>query len=394
MPDECQLTFGTVRAFTTLLWWARFSQRYTFVAKHIPTGPIIAVLMVIGAGAWLYTGNSDDVAAETPKETPIERSLVPKVQATVLSESEVRRTLQLNGVTQPARTVSVTSEETGRVIEILKSKGERVAANEVIARLDPQDLEARLRQARAYQEQTRLEYEGAQRLRTEGLQNRAQAAASLTQYEQARAELASLERSLANTSIRAPFAGVMDSSAIEIGTYVRPGDAIAKLYDFSELKIIGNVPEADVGPLRLGQEATVSLLTGETMTGIIDYIGAVANPATRTFEVEIVVEQSPKQVAGATATATIMLDQVPAHYISPALLNINDAGKLGVKTLTDKNTVRFSELNIIRSDTGGVWVSGIPDQARLIVVGQGFVNIGEQVDPIMVEREDNLAAGL
>mgnify|MGYP001627821086 CR=1 FL=1 len=360
------------------------------MAKHIPTGPIIAVLMVIGAGAWLYTGNSDEVAAETPEETPAERSLVPKVQATVLKESSVRRTLELNGVTQPARTVSVTSEATGRVIEVLKSKGDRVAANEVIARLDPQDLEARLRQARAYQEQTRLEYEGAQRLRNEGLQNRAQAAAALTQYEQARAEL----DSLANTSIRAPFAGVMDSSAIEIGTYVRPGDAIAELYDFSKLKVIGNVPEADVGPLRLGQQASVTLLTGETMNGTIDYIGAVANPATRTFEVEIVVDDSPKQVAGATATAVVQLDQVPGHYISPALLNINEAGKLGVKTLTEDDTVQFSELTIIRSDTGGVWVSGIPDQARLIVVGQGFVNTGEAVDPIMVEQEDNLAAGL
>lgn len=364
------------------------------MAKHIPTGPIIAVLMVVGAVAWLYTGTSDDVAAETPEESPAERSLVPKVQATILNESSVRRTLELNGVTQPARTVSVTSEATGRVIEVLKSKGDRVAADEVIARLDPQDLEARLRQARAYQEQTRLEYEGAQRLRNEGLQNRAQAAAALTQYEQARAELESLERSLANTSIRAPFAGVMDSSSIEIGTYVRPGDAIAEVYDFSKLKIIGNVPEADVGPLRLGQEASVTLLTGETMNGTIDYIGAVANPATRTFEVEIVVEDSPKQVAGATATAVVMLDQVTAHYISPALLNINEAGKLGVKTLGEDNTVQFSELSIIRSDTGGVWVSGIPDQARLIVVGQGFVNVGEEVDPVMVEKEDNLAAGL
>lgn len=364
------------------------------MAKHIPTGPIIAVIMVIGAVAWLYTGNTEELSAATADQEAPERSAVPTVQATVLNETSVRRTLELNGVTRPARMVSVTSEATGRVIEVLKSKGDRVEANEVIARLDPQDLEAQLRQARAYREQTRLEYEAAQRLRNEGLQNRAQAAAALTQYEQARAQLESLERSLANTSIRAPFAGVMDSRSVEIGTYVRPGDAIAEVFDFAELRIIGNVPETDVGPLRVGQRADISLPTGETMIGIVDFIGAVANPATRTFTVEIIVEESPKQVAGATATATVMLDEVPAHYISPALLNINDAGKLGVKTLTGDNTVQFTELRIVRSDTGGVWVSGIPDQARLIVVGQGFVNLGETVDPIMVENDANLAAGL
>jgi multidrug efflux system membrane fusion protein len=186
----------------------------------------------------------------------------------------------------------------------------------------------------------------------------------------------------------------MDSRSVEIGTYVRPGDAIAEVYDFAELRIIGNVPETDVGPLRVGQQADISLPTGETMSGTVDFIGTVANPATRTFKVEIVVEESPKQVAGATATATVVLDEVSAHYISPALLNINDAGKLGVKTLTGNDTVQFTELTIIRSDTGGVWVSGIPDQARLIVVGQGFVNLGETVNPIMVESEANLAAGL
>jgi multidrug efflux system membrane fusion protein len=364
------------------------------VAKHIPTGPIIAVIIVIGAVAWLYTGDNGETQAEADSQTTSEPSLMPKVQATVLNETEVRRTVIVNGVPQPLRSVSVTSEATGRVVEILKNKGDRVEVNDIIARLDPQDLEARLRQARAYVEQTRLEYEGSQRLRSEGLQNRAQAAATLTQYEQARAALETLERSLANTRIRAPFAGVLDSRAVEIGTYVRPGDDIAELYDFSTLKMVGNVPEADVGPMKVGQQASVSLLTGETMTGIISYIGTVANPATRTFRVDIRVEKSPRQIAGATATATVMLDQVTAHYISPALLNINNAGKLGVKTLTSDDIVQFSELSIIRSDTGGVWVAGIPDQTRLIVVGQGFVNTGEHVDPIMVERDDNLAEGL
>lgn len=360
--------------------------------KHIPSGPIIAVSLVVAIGAWLYSGaNNSETPTLAESSTPRD-SATTSVQYRNIEADLVDNFLVLNGVTRPARSVAVSSEGTGRIVELLKSQGDRVEAGEAIARIDTQDLAAQLRQARAYQEQTRLEYEGAQRLGSEGLQNRAQLAASLTAYEQARAQLAQLERTLANTNIRVPFDGIIERLQVEIGSFVRPGDPVAELYDFNPMKVVGNVPEADVGGLSIGQAATIRLLTGERMTGEVTFIGAVADPATRTFRVEVSVNNSPRRIAGATAVANINLQQARAHFISPALLNINSAGQMGVKTLTADDRVAFTEVSIVRSDTSGVWVSGLPDQTRLIVVGQGFVNPGERVSPVLSNR--NQASGL
>ncbi|GGX53518.1 efflux RND transporter periplasmic adaptor subunit [Saccharospirillum salsuginis] len=364
------------------------------MAKHIPTGPIIAVSLVVAAGAWLLTGTTEGEEAQLPSESAEEHTLVPRVQVKEIESESVRRTIDINGVTKPARTVAIASEATGRVLEVLKAKGDRVASGELIARIDPQDLEARLRQARASVEQTRLEYEGAQRLRSEGLQNRAQAAAALTNYERSRAELEALELALANTRIRAPFDGVIESRSIEIGSYVRTGDPVAELYDYTPLIIEGDVPETEVQPLAVGQNATVELVTGKTMEGTISFIGGVANPATRTFKVEISVAEVDEHLAGATASATVALQPTLAHYISPALLNIDDSGRMGLKTLNSDDQVQFTRVEIVRSDTGGVWVTGLDNPTRLIVVGQGFVNPGDTVTPVPVKEDNNLATGM
>lgn len=364
------------------------------MAKHIPTGPIIAVVLVVAAGAWLLTGTTAGEEAQTPPPQAEERTLIPRVQVKEIQSEAVRKIVEINGVTKPARTVAVASEGNGRILEVLKSKGDRVAEGELIARIDPQDLQARLRQARAYVEQTRLEYEGAQRLRTEGLQNRAQAAAALTAYERARAELEALELALANTEIRAPFEGVIESRAIEVGSYVRTGDPVAELYDYTPLVIEGDVPETEVSPLEVGQTATVELVTGKSLTGTITFIGGVANPATRTFKVEISIDEADEHLAGVTTSAQVALAPTQAHYISPALLNIDDSGRMGVKTLNGNDEVQFTRVNVVRSDTGGVWVTGLNNPSRLIVVGQGFVNPGDQVTPIPVTDDSNLASGM
>lgn len=365
------------------------------MAKKLPTGPLIAVALVVLALLWLLTGSgSEEANSEPTTAAEAQPSLVPQVQVRNLEAQGVRRSLTINGVTEPDRRVAIASESNGRIIAIEKNAGDSVADNELIARIDQRDLNAQLRTARANLEQARLEYEGAQRLGDQGLQNRSQLAAAEAQYQSAQAQIESLELALRDTQIRAPFAGVLESLNIEVGAFVSPGQSVAEVYDYSPMRIVGQVPETDVGFLRTGQSATVELVTGEQLSGELTFVGTVANPATRTFKVEIAVPESPKNLAGATAKATIMLAEQQGHYVSPALLNISDGGELGLKTVTDNNRVEFTPVSIVRSDTGGVWVTGLPTQARLIVVGQGFVNPGDEVRPVAVSEDSNLAAGL
>jgi multidrug efflux system membrane fusion protein len=64
------------------------------------------------------------------------------------------------------------------------------------------------------------------------------------------------------------------------------------------------------------------------------------------------------------------------------LLSLNEAGEVGVKTVNSDDVVEFYPVSIIQAETGGVWVTGLPDITRIITVGQGFVREGEIVKAI------------
>lgn len=365
------------------------------MSKTRYTGPIIAITILVVLIIWMMTGSSNDSDANPPKDNALQSTdFTPKVQV-INSESQwVDQTLTINGITQAKRWVTVSSETTGKVSQRLKSKGDIVKKGDIIAKVDIGDLSAKLIQAKASVEKERLEYEGAQKLKKQGLQNGAQLAAALASYEQAKANLASLNIQLANKNIRAPFDGQIETIHAEIGAYVRQGEPVADLYDFSEMVFVGSVSEKDILSLSIGQAAKVDLINGDIADAEVTFIGTTTNPSTRTFTVELKVLNITRNVSGVTSKATVSIDKANGHYISPALLFINDDGELGLKTLTADNKVQFNKVEIIRSATDGVWVTGLPDQAAIIVVGQGFVNLSDTVQPTVKPFDPARAVGL
>lgn len=356
-------------------------------------GPLVAVLIVIAFGSWMFSGRSDATISSSDDDIA-DKSLIPKVQVISSEAQTVQSSLTINGITQASRNVTVRSEAEGKIIRLLKREGDRVSAGETIAMVDPKDLDARLAQAEAYLNQTRLEFEGAQRLQRQGLQNEAQAAAALAAHEQAKAQLAALELQQSNLTIRAPFAGQIENINLELGSFVRAGDAIAEVYDYSDLVFIGSVAEKDIAKLQLGQTGSIELINGEIAEGSVTYIGSVADPATRTFNVELTIDEVDKNVSGVTSVAELNLGDADGHFISPALLTINADGIMGLKTLTADNVVEFLPISILRSSPDGIWVSNLPDSTDIIVVGQGFVNHGDVTEPTFREFSSDVAVGL
>ena len=109
----------------------------------------------------------------------------------------------------------------------------------------------------------------------------------------------------------------------------------------------------------------------------------VADEATRTFEVELEVDNRDGALrAGGTAELLIPAERVYAHHISPSLLTLDDAGNVGLKIINDLGEVEFVVADIAMSSTDGVWVAGLPETATIITVGQGFVASGAFVNAV------------
>jgi multidrug efflux system membrane fusion protein len=250
-------------------------------------------------------------------------------------------------------------------------------------RLDERDRKARLAQAEATVRQREVEYQGRLKLKGESYVSEAQLQEAVAQLEAAKAELKRAQLDLEYMTIRAPFDGALQERHVEVGDFVKSGDPIARFVDNRKIIVTANVSEFDAGYVQTGQNAQAQLATGETVHGTIRYVAPVADAATRTYTVELEVDNSDGSLrAGGTAELRVPAEQVRAHRISPSLLTLDDAGNIGVKIINDEGEVEFVVADVALATSEGVWIAGLPDLATIITVGQGFVVPGTMVNAV------------
>lgn len=363
----------------------------------------IATLIALALVGWmasgqpavraLFSASEESVAPMTAAPSAIDRRRSVRV---AISDAEpMAPELVLHGRTEPHREVTLRAETYGRVAEVLAAKGALIETGQPLFRLDTRERAAMVEQARAALRQRELEYEAARSLGTRGFQAENQVAAARAQLEAARAELRAREVALDHTQVAASFEGVLDDHVVEVGDFVDIGDPLGELVELDPLLVTGEVAEtrkADVAP---GMPVDVELADGTRLHGELRFVAQRADPATRTYRVEAVVP-NPNHAAPAGMSATLRLrfDTVPAHRVSAALLALDEHHTLGVKAVDAADRVRFMPVELVRADAEAVWVAGLPDRVRVIVVGQGFVQEGETVRPIEIDRAGGDVAGV
>ena len=341
----------------------------------------IAVLVA----AWLLSGQLGGEPGEAPVSdlSPVARATQSSVRVRTQSAEQIMRTIVVNGKTAPARIVDLAVETDGRIEFVGVQRGASVRRGEVIVRLDERDRRARLAQAEATVKQRQVEYEGREQLMTESYVSEAQLQEAVAQLEAAKTELTRARLDLEYMSIRAPFDGALQARHVEEGDFVSRGDPIARFVDNRTIIVSANVSEFDAGYVITGQTAQARLATGETVHGKIRYVAPVADEATRTFEVELEIDNSNGQLrAGGTAELRIPAEHVLAHRISPSLLTLDDAGNVGLKIINGGGEVEFVVADVALSTNEGIWVVGLPETATIITVGHGFVSPGSMVNAV------------
>ena len=336
---------------------------------------------------WLLSGqfgNSDDATDE--RSAAIAKTTIApqsKVRVRTQIAEEVTRTIVVNGKTAPARVVELSAETDGRVVGIGAKRGANIDRNTVIVHLDERDRSARLAQAEATVRQREVEYEARAKLKAKSYVSEAQLQEGVALLEAAKAELTRARLDLDYMQVRAPFDGALQARAVEIGDFLKVGDPIATFVDNRTIIVSANVSEFDARFVHVGMTAKATLATGEDVHGSIRYVAPVADEATRTFTVELEVDNRDGALrAGGTAELYIPAESILAHRISPSLLTLDDAGNIGVKIINDSGKVEFVVADIALSSGDGVWIAGLPETVTIITVGQGFVTAGSVVDAV------------
>ncbi|PWR18598.1 efflux RND transporter periplasmic adaptor subunit [Zavarzinia aquatilis] len=348
---------------------------------------VIATAMAAAMTVWIASGAlSGEEAAPPPP--PADRAdakpaALPHVRVRSTSAAEYTGSITVRGRTEAVRSVDVKAETAGAVSEILVRRGAEVKAGDVLCRLSLRDRQAALTEAEAELRQREMEYNAAAQLKGAGYGTTNRLAEARAILDAARAKLTRMTQELSDTEIKAPFDGIIEDMPSEIGDVLSPGgdQACATIVDADPMLIVGQVAEREIAGIRIGADARARLITGQEVTGKVRFVATKADPDTRTFRVEIEVANADGALkAGVTTEARVPTTPVAAHHLSPAILSLDGDGTIGLKIVDAEAKVHFLPVGIVGSDDAGVYVTGLPATADVIVVGQDFVLPGQKVE--------------
>ena len=353
---------------------------------------IIAITIAVILILWMFSGPSEPLVATEKNEEP--EVIIPKVKVERFVAQGMSNKVELYGRTEPDRIVTLKAEISGKISKIHAKRGSKVKKGQPIVEIEMNDLAIQLQRSEALYAQRKMQYEGAQSLSKEGYQGRTQLSQAFADLQAAKAEIKRLKIAIENTVIPAPFDGVLNTRYVELGDYVQSGDDIAMIADLDPLVVRAHVTENQVDKLSVGQKANIRMLNRESTEGQIRYIASVADQATNTFKIEVSIENLNGSVlAGISSEVAIPLEEVPAIKVSPALLALDELGNIGVKSVENEK-VKFTPINIVKTESDGVWLTGFGDEADIITLGQGFVRPGDEVEAIMANDSSNSPAAL
>ena len=286
----------------------------------------------------------------------------------------------LRGRTKAKASVSVMPETAGVVKTVHVEKGQRVAAGDLICTLDEGPRAAAVTQAEAALAQAQQEFDTNAQLREQGLAPANSARGVELALRTAQAQLDNARTELGRTEVRTQVAGVIQDPLATPGSLLGGQTPCATVVELDPMLFVSAVPEARIGLAKIGLAAKITTVAGQTVEGKVSYIASTADPATRSFPIEIEIPNSDFSLRdGLTASAIVNLGTAPAHLLPQSVLTLDDDGVLGVRSVSD-NVVEFHPVTIVSDTREGIWVTGLPPKVDIITIGQEYVQAGQRVN--------------
>lgn len=310
--------------------------------KYIITVVVIIILAVAG-----YYGYNQIV----PK------TLEVKVTTAVLQKpGQTGMNLTASGYVVAQRKAAIASKGTGRLIYLGVVEGDQVRKDQIIGRLEDNDIKAQLEQAKAnlkvYQADSlgyKNEFDRQKDLLAKGLTTQrefddAQANYKriIAQIEVARAQILSSEVALENTLIRAPFDGTVLTKNAEVGEIVAPlggsttsKTAVVTIADMKSLLVETDVSEANIEKITLNQNCDIVLdaYPEKSYAGFVFKVVPTADRSKATvlvkvgfksYDSRVLPEMSAKVLFYTSPMDSSIIDQKPVLVIpTSAVTNLN-----------------------------------------------------------------------
>ena len=254
----------------------------------------------------------------------------PKVllETAPISHITIRNSVTATGTVEPVTQVEVGTQVSGIIDKLYADYNDQVKAGQLIAEMDKVTLQAELESAQAQlaSSKTEYEYQTKNYARTKTLHEKQLVSdaeydqafylyeTARNAYEQSQAAMVKVKRNLGYATITSPIDGVVISRAVEEGQTVAAGFETPTLFtiakDLTEMQVIADVDEADIGEIREGQRVTftVDAYRNDAFEGVVTQVRLEATVESNVVAYEVVISApNPdlKLKPGLTATVSI-----------------------------------------------------------------------------------------
>jgi RND family efflux transporter MFP subunit len=264
----------------------------------------------------------------------------------------------ISGELKAEKEATVRAEVGGSMVEVAVLEAQAVQKGALLGRIETRTLEdarqsasSAVRSAENQLSVARREAERTEKLVSAGalasrdldvVQNSVTAAEA--QLADARARLASAERALGDTVIRAPFQGIVSKRSVNTGDVVSSGTELFRIIDPSSMRLDAAVPSEDLNALRVGAivEFTVRGY-GTPFQGRIERIAPQADAATRQVPIYVAIPNvGGRLVAGLFAEGRVVSQSASGIVVPSNAVNVTDPAMPWVLRVTNGRTERVN----------------------------------------------------
>lgn len=335
-------------------------------------------------------------------DKPVERPAAPRPVVVASAGGGVGATPFLYpGEVRSRYEVDLAFRVGGKLVERRVNPGDPVRQGQVLARLDPADIElarksavAQLAAAEADQALARTELERAQALLAQKFVSASVVDARRTQLEaasarvaQARAARSQAENQLGYATLTASRDGVVTAVPVEAGQVLAAGQLAVRIADPASREVLIWIPEGRTAGLRIGQPALVRAWNapGRDYRGSLRELAASADATTRTYAARVRIEDADAALGlGASAGAGFLQAATGGGVEVPLSAVQRGEGNAGrVWVLDADNRVQARAVSVVAwRDERAVIGSGLAPGERVVSVGAHALTAGEVVRPV------------
>jgi RND family efflux transporter MFP subunit len=334
------------------------------------------------------------------KEKPTD-PVRPRVQVQEVKTADFAAAVTLTGDIQARVQTQLSFRVGGKIIQRMVDVGDRITAKQVLAKLDPKDLQTNVDSAIAAEaaEQARVKQTAAafvrqQKLLPKGYTSKseydsaqAQLRSSQSALKAAQAQLANAREQLGYTSLIADAPGIITARQAEVGQVVQATMPIFSLARAGERDAVFNVYESLFVQPPTDQPIEVTLLDNPTIkaTGKVREVTPAVSAQTGTLQVKIALSSLPEGMdLGSVVSAALTVPakqsvELPWSALTKGLGD--DLGKPAVWVVDDQKKANLRAVTVGRYLTGKVViVDGLKNGEKVVVAGNQLLHPDMQVE--------------